>query len=44
LGKVERFPPQVREAGLQLWSIYDLEAAALPAPIRRVLLEAASRL
>jgi len=44
LGKIDRFPHQARETGLQTLPIHALETAALPAPIRRLLLEAASRL
>ncbi|RTL57052.1 MAG: A/G-specific adenine glycosylase [Rhodocyclaceae bacterium] len=44
LGRVEKFPPRTAEPGLHHLPINDLESAALPAPIRRLLLEAASRL
>ncbi len=44
LARVEAFPLQAREAGLHYLPIADLESAALPAPIRRLLLEAASRI
>jgi len=43
LGRVKRFPRATGETGLQYLPIHALEAAALPAPIRRLLQEAASR-
>ncbi|GAB2181290.1 A/G-specific adenine glycosylase [Denitratisoma sp. agr-D3] len=44
LARVQHFPPMTRETGLQYLPIHALAAAALPAPIRRLLQEAASRL
>ena len=43
LGRVKRFPEATGETGLQFLPIHALETAALPAPIKRLLQEAASR-